>query len=279
MKKNTRNTSFAHLKGTPPWDWPEDVGDTLRAVLDGDGSPVSDRFVAADFAGQLVAIDDDLVSILLRIAGSATEPEELRVRAALSLGPVLEEAYSQGFEDPEELPISERTYDALVRRLRRLYLDAGVPATVRRRILEAAVRAPQEWHRGAIRAAWASRDAKWRLTAAFCMRFVSGFDKEIVAALGSRRVDIRYEAIRAAGAWSVDAAWPRVAAIVEGERRHKPLLLAAIEAAAEIRPGQAGELLADLAGSADREIAAVADEALVMAEGMREADEDYDDIW
>jgi hypothetical protein len=46
---------------------------------------------------------------------------------------------------------------------------------VRRRVLEASVRAPQDWHQEAIREAYSSGDESWRLTAVFCMRFVRGF--------------------------------------------------------------------------------------------------------
>jgi hypothetical protein len=56
-------------------------------------------------------------------------------------------------------------------------MDASVPTDVRRRILEASVRAPQDWHRDAIRAAYASDDDVWRLTAVFCMRSVRGFER------------------------------------------------------------------------------------------------------
>ena len=111
-------------------------------------------------------------------------------------------------------------------------MDASVPEDVRRRILEASVRAPQDWHQDAIRAAYASDDDAWRLTAVFCMRFVRGFDEQILEALDSENPDIHYEAVCAAGSWEVDAAWPHITALVTSRKTEKSLLLAAIEAVA-----------------------------------------------
>jgi hypothetical protein len=91
----------------------------------------------------------------------------------------------------------------------------------------------------------------WRLTAVFCMRFVRGFDEQILEALDSRNPDIHYEAVCAAGAWEVDAAWPHIAALVTSGETDKPLLLAAIEAVASIRPREAAEILDDLTDSDD----------------------------
>jgi hypothetical protein len=97
------------------------------------------------------------------------------------------------------------------------------------RILEASVRAPQSWHPAAVRAAYASDDRAWRLTGVLCMRYVRGFDAQILEALGSEDPDMHYEAVCAAGAWEVDAAWPHIAALVTSGETDKPLLLAAIE--------------------------------------------------
>ena len=68
------------------------------------------------------------------------------------------------------------------------------------------------------------------------MRFVRGFDQQILEALDSKNQDIHYEAVLAADNWAVDAAWPHVAALVTSGETDKPLMLAAIEAVASIRP-------------------------------------------
>ena len=81
-----------------------------------------------------------MLSIVLR----GDETEALRCQAVLSLGPVLEYAYTDGFDDPEEVPISEGTFRRLQESLRKLYLDTDMAKNVRRRILEASVRAPRE---------------------------------------------------------------------------------------------------------------------------------------
>ena len=94
------------------------------------------------------------------------------------------------------------------------------------------MRAPQDWHQDAVGTAFSGDDEAWRVTAVFCMRFVRGFDAQILEALDSKNTNIHYEAVLAAGNWEVDAAWPHVAALVASGDTDKPLLLAAIDRAA-----------------------------------------------
>ena len=93
----------------------------------------------------------------------------------------------------------------------------------------------------------------------------------------SKNADIHYEAVLAAGNWDVDAAWPHIASLVTSRKTDKLLRLAAIEAVAGIRPGEAAEILAEFAVSDDEEIAAAAQEAMVMAEGLSDEDDDFND--
>ena len=172
-------------------------------------------------------------------------------------------------------PISEHTFQRIQQSLRARYLEEHVPKEVRRRILEASVRAPADWHRDAIRAAYAREDRDWRLTAVFAMQYVRGFTDEVVASLDDPDEEIRYEAVRAAGNWEVDAAWPHVAALLAPPVTDKPLLLAAIEAAVAIRPREAEPLLADLSDSDDVEIADAASNAMMMATSP--FDDEFDD--
>ncbi len=158
-------------------------------------------------------------------------------------------------------------------------MDTDVPEEVRRRILEASVRAPQNWHQPAIPSAYASDDADWKLTAVFCMCWVSGFDSQILEALKSEDPEIHLEAVHAAGNWELDEAWPHVVELVTSADTDKPLLLAAIDAVASLRPEEAGEILADLTGSDDEDIADAAEEALAMAEGELAAERDDDDTF
>ena len=235
----------------------------------------SDRLLAADLAGDLVAINDDLANALLAIVRSPGEPEQLRARAAISLGPVLEQTDIDGFEDPDDAPpITEPMFRHIQDSLQKLYADDSIPKQVRRRILEASVRAPETWHQNAIQAAYSSGDKDWMLTAVFAMRFVRGFDDRILEALKSADPEIHYEAVEAAGNWALDAAWSHVVALVKDPATPQPLLLAAIGAVADIRPAEARKILADLAGSDDEEIAEAANEAIEMAEVASDEDDD-----
>jgi len=251
----------------------------LLDVLRNGRSSESDRLLATEFAGDITVINDELADALLSILRSGEKSEEVRGSAAISLGPVLEHADTQGFEEADDLPISEHTFRRIQESLHGLYVDATIPKDVRRRILEASARAPQAWHQDAVRTAYAGDDEAWGLTAVFCMRFVRGFDEQILEALDSKNPDIHYEAVLAAGNWGVDTAWPHVAALLASEGTDKPLLLAAIDAAASIRPHEAAEMLEDLADSDDEDIVAAVHEAMAMAEGAsgEDADDDFDD--
>lgn len=262
------------LKSSPPWDWPPDAADVLSRAIGDRETDEEDRLVALKLAGDPAAVNDTLVAAMLDVIVSAQDSIEVRSQAAISLGPVLEFADTDGFDDPDEVPIRERTFDTVVETLQKLYTDADVPNPVRRRILEASVRAPRDWHRGAVRAAYRCDDEDWNLTAVFAMRWIRGFDEEIVEALRSDNKDIHYEAVCAAGAWEIDAAWPHVSALIHDAGTARPLLLAAIDATASIRPDEAGELLADLADSDDEELAEAVQEALAMAGAMHLEDDD-----
>ena len=259
------------LKDTPPWDWPEGTGKQLLDILRDDQATESELFLAAELAGDFTVINDELADALVSVVQRADTSEKSRGQAAISLGPVLEQVDTEGVEDVADLSRAEPTFHRIQESLRQLYLDGSVPREVRRRILEASVRAPQDWHQAAVGAAFSSDDEAWRLTAVFCMRVVRGFDAQILEALDTANQDIRYEAVVAAGHWAVDAAWPHVAALVTAGDTDKALLLAAIDAVASIRPHEAAAILEDLADSADEEIVAAVDEA--MAHGFSDEDE------
>ncbi len=266
------------LQDTPPWEWPRDAGKRFQKILIDPQANESDRLVAAELAGDFTVINDELADTLMTILRSSSEPDELRAKSAIALGPALEEADTAGFEDLDCVVITERAFLRIQATLQSLYFDNSVPKLVRRRILEASVRAPQGWHADAIRTAYSSGDRDWMLTAVFSMRWVRGFDDQILEALKSSDPDIHYEAVEAAGNWEVASAWSHVVSLVHGPRTPKSLLLAAIAAVASIRPAEAREILEDLAESDDPEIAAAADEAIGMAEaGSGEEDDEEDD--
>ena len=262
------------LKDIPPVEWPEDTGKMFLGILGDDQADAIERLLAAELAGDFTIIDDELAEALLSIVRSGDETEELRGKASISLGPALEHASTMGFEDADDILLSEEVFLEIQQCLGELFLDADVPEDVRRRILETSVRSPQDWHRDAVRGAYSSGGEAWRLTAVFCMQFVSGFDDQILEALDSDAPELRYEAVCAAGNWGLEAAWPHIAALVNGDETDKPLLLAAIEAVASIRPEEAPAILGALADSDDEEIVEAVFEALAMAEGPTEDEDD-----
>jgi hypothetical protein len=109
------------------------------------------------------------------------------------------------------------------------------------------------------------------------MRWVRGFDNQILEALESSNPDIHYQAICAAGNWEVDASWSHVSRLVSAQVTDKPLLLAAINAVASIRPHEAGVILAGLTDSDDEDIVEAAHEAMSMVEGLSSDELDGDD--
>jgi len=262
------------LLDTPPWDWPSDTRTIFQETLNDRRAPASDRLIAAGLAGNLVVINDDLADALMSVVRAADEPEELRARAAISLGPVLEQSYINEFDDPDDTPITERTFRNIQNLFQELYLDTGIPKEVRRRILEASVRAPEDWHKNAISSAYASGDQDWVLTAVFSMRWVRGFDKQILKALNSKNPEILDEALQAAGTWELGRAWSRIIALLKDADTPKHLLLSAIEAAGNIRPAEAWETVGEFTNSADEDIAEAAHEAIDMAGLMSGKDDD-----
>jgi hypothetical protein len=261
------------LLDTPPWDWPEDAPDLLVATLGDAKASAADKETAADLAGELPAVNDTLVNQLVATLTSEREAEAVRGAAALACGPVLESCETDGFDDAfSDPPITQPLFEKLKSTLRAVYADEAVPKLVRRRALEASVRAPQDWHTGAVRAAYLSQDAEWKLTAVFCMTYIRGFDASILEALESAEEEVRCHAVTAAGHWKVEGAWSHVAKLLHSTATPKPLLLAAIEAVATLRPAEAAEELEHLDDSDDEDIVDAVQEAVTMAK----FESDYD---
>ncbi len=265
------------LLETAPWEWPENTWKKLHGFLIDRHADAADRLIAAELGGDLVVMNDKLADALLEIVRNPDEPEELRAKAATSLGPVLEDTDTSGFDVPDEVNIAPATFVKIADSLRQLYRDESIPKLVRRRILEASVRAPEDWHKDAIKTAYASGDREWVLTAVFSMRWVKGLDRQILEALKHPDPEIHFEAVEAAGNWGIGAAWSHVADLVGNARTPKPLLLAAIAAVASIRPRDADEILADLADSDDEEIAEAAEDAMMMADASFDEDDEDDE--
>jgi uncharacterized protein (UPF0147 family) len=252
----------------------------MEDALRNRAAALDERVEAVRIAGEIGEINDHVAESLLAIVRDRTEPEELRATAAIALGPVLEECDIGGFEDEDEIfrpSITEATFHAIRKALQEVHADASEPKLLRRRALEAAVRAPAEWHADAIRAASAAGDHDWTLTAIFAMQYVPGFDREVLNAVEDRNPEIRFEALRAAGARCLEAAWPKIRKLLVPPSADRDLLLAAIEAAPSVSPEEAEPILLDLAESEDEEIANAADDALSFIKPEYDADEDEEE--
>jgi hypothetical protein len=249
----------------------------LADVLKNPRADASDRLIAAELAGDSTIVGDELVDLLLSVLLDNQASAELRGTAAISLGTALEIADMDDYDDFDDPAISEEMFLKVKTLLGELYGSEAVPDNVRRNILEASVRVPEDWHRQAVRAAYAHSDPEWKLTAVFAMRWVGGFEAEIMEALNTSDEALHYQAVCAAGAQEVSAAWSHVARLVCTAELDKSLLLAAIDAVAQIRPHEAGMLLVGLMESNDEDIVAAAYEATAMAEAQRDFDE-FDEL-
>ncbi|MCJ7629294.1 MAG: hypothetical protein MUO50_13020 [Longimicrobiales bacterium] len=275
---------------TAPWDWPPEANGEILRVLRDRKVPEAERLLAAELAGELLILDDVLGEELLRILEGEDEAEPLRAKAAISLGPVLEEADMARLDDPNGLALTVGMLRRVKTSLLGIHHDAEVPKGVRRSALEASVRAPEPWHSAAVRAAYYDGDPEWKLTAVFCMRYVPGFDDEIVEALETNDTEVLQKAVYAARDKGLAGAWPHLRKMIllaasgtsilpHDPKAEKSLLLAAMNAVATIRPLDAHETLSRLVDSDDADISETAIEILEDVETLwmlddEEADEE-----
>jgi len=196
------------------------------------------------------------------------------------LGPALESEDLLDFDDdPDPPPLSESTVENIQAILRKVYADESAPTLVRRRTLEAAVRAEEDWQTEAIRNAYSGGQREWVLTALFCMKYVSGFDAQIVEAFSNPDPEIHREAILAAGGQELEEAWPHISSLLLNPMTPRELLVAAICAAGGIQDEEAPGLLRPFLGSPDLEIEEAARESLAMIErtyGLGEDDDEHE---
>lgn len=258
----------------PSWEWPEGTKEKLLAVVQNAKAPTEDREMAAELLSDISVMDDNVAGVLLKIAADPDENPSLRGTAAIALGAALEYVDVEGFDDPEENPLSEQAYEEIQETFYKLYHDPRTPEDVRRHVFEGSVRAPLEWHREAIAGAYASKDDDWKLTAVFAMRWVDGFEKEILESLKSKDPDILYQAVCAAGAWGISEAAPVLEKILQSEEIDEDLLFATIDAVATVMPERAPEVLGDLLNSDDPDIVDAVEEALSMAKSILAMEQD-----
>ncbi|HXS98262.1 MAG TPA: hypothetical protein VN736_26875 [Candidatus Limnocylindrales bacterium] len=269
-----------HLVEMAPWEWPADAAGTILQTLTERRGTEEQRAIAAGLAGDLTVLDEKLAAALLKSLQDPSEPESVRANAAIACGPVLEagdmEMVDGIFDDPEMIPVSADTYLRIRKAVHDVYADEATPKLVRRRALEAAVRAEDTWQTDEIRKAYASGDREWQLTAVFAMNYVEGFDSEIVEALKSSDEDIFFHAIQAAGSHAVGDAWPTIAKVLDSTTTDKVLLLTAIQAAGNFPLDTTRDALLPLTDSEDEEVAEAASEAMSMAEEAYAEDDEFD---
>lgn len=267
------------IESIPPWNWPPETAQILLQALHDKGLNAEERLAAASMAGDPVVVCDELAEGLLKVLHDDGEAEALRGAAAIALGPVLEEMDEEGdFLIPGDAPpLSVDMFRRAKEELRAVHGNEGLPKYVRRCALEAAVRAPEEWHEDAIRAAYSSGDEEWRLAAVFCMACVPGFDTEILEALESANPDIHYQAVVAAGAREVKGAARHVLALLESAQQDKPLLLAAIESAGAICCDEASGAFEKLLMCDDEDVVEAVHETLALNDPSLFLDEDDED--
>jgi uncharacterized protein (UPF0147 family) len=256
---------IAVLKETPPWEWPKNAAEVIAEALHDTDAQLETRVAAAHLAGEIVVMGDEMAGLLLSILRDKSQPEGVRAQAAISLGPGLDMADTEGYEEDDpfsEPPFSEETFHEIRKTLRAIHGDEAVPKTVRRRALEASVRAPEDWQTDAIRTAYASGDSEWKTTAVFCMQYIDDFDEQILESLNSVDPAVRREAVVSAGASELKPAWPVIKKLISSPTTEKSLLTAAIVAAAAVNPEKSREAIEEFAVSEDEEIAYAAQAAL-----------------
>lgn len=143
-------------------------------------------------------------------------------------------------------------------------------------MLESAVRAPQPWHEGAVRAAWASDDEAWRVSAIFCMGMLDEFDfaREVGEAWRSASALLRRQAMIAAADRGMRELLPEAVRVAVNPEAELELRVAALQLLGAI--GSSDELaqVSELEGHA------------LLGEDAREAvhwielrsDADFDDL-
>src|SRR4051812_30626362 len=114
------------LREMGPEDWPDNSGTWIKSLLRDRGAGVAKRLTAVELAGESSVWDDDLANALLAIVASREETDELRARAAIAFGPILEETEMEGFDEDNpfsEPSITEETFKQIQETLHRVYAD------------------------------------------------------------------------------------------------------------------------------------------------------------
>lgn len=273
-KEKAQKDLYAIHEMFEAWEWPNNTGSIIQTVLEDPAADPAIRLLAVGMAGDSVIMNNEIGRIVIALVCNNDEPEDLRAKAAIAFGVAFEYADLMEFDDPDDLILSEDVFHEIAALLKMSFHDVEVPKLVRRRILEASIRAPQDWHSEAVRAAYLNDDQEWRVTALFCMGYLPGFEQQVLEALDSDDKDLRFEALGAAGNRGMKKAWPLVSRLLSDPGTDRITLFTAIEATANMNLREASEPLERLLLSDDEDIAEAAMESLAMLGIGRFADND-----
>ncbi|NJL26824.1 MAG: HEAT repeat domain-containing protein [Thermoanaerobaculia bacterium] len=223
-------------------------------------------------------LDPELAAELERLLDH-DPADEIRAQAIATLGSVFEE---MGFLDSwkgkefSDAPMTRAQFRSIKGKLETIYRDAGAPAELRRRALEALVHAPEPWHGEAVSSHWSGDDPQWRVTAVRCMGHVEDFDAQLLEALGSDSLDLKHAALWALLGNPLEEAADETLRLATSEQTPRELRLTAFEVLMALRPRGSLEALHPLLDSDDKAIAEAAGEAIAELAADEELDEDFE---
>lgn len=200
-----------------------------------------------------IILDDEEYRSVFDLARDRTASEDVRARAAISLGPALE-LWEMERDDPfpmegEEFTLDPKLAEEIHAGLLAIVRDEEEPKLVRRRALEAAVRCISDEHDRLIRRFWIDPDPEWRLTAIFAMGEYTFYEKDILAAVENDELApvLRAEAFRSAAKLDLKKI-SRLAKKIAGDASQPEELRAgALKAYASLAPIKSQDLLERIA--------------------------------
>jgi hypothetical protein len=235
------------------------------------------RWLAAGLAAD--DLDPELVSEIERLLDH-DPAERVRVQAVATLGSVFEQmGILDSWQGPEfdDAPMPLAQFRRIKGKLETLYRDVGVPEEIRRRALEALVRAPEGWHREAVRRAWSGDEPGWQVTAVRCMGHVEGFDAQILEALHGDSPDLKYAALAALFDAPLEESGDEVLRLATCDQTPRELRLTAFDVLTILRPRGSLDALGSLLDSDDHEISEAAGEAFAELAADEDLEAEYDE--